>query len=184
MWLRQSANSRVGVHLDLDDLSLRPGESYRHVYVLEIEPIVQGCVDYEVLLQEGVCLDVHRVAGGFFVNVSAHARVYGPCARCLEETVLELEVEQEEFAPSAKGGWPETELSAFIEGLIVDVSGLAREAVVLAVPSQVLCSPTCKGLCPQCGQNLNKGQCSCHYEEVSDRWAKLRELRFSREDEA
>lgn len=170
--------------LDLDDLSLRAGESYRRIYALDIEPIVQGGVEYEVLLRDGVCVEVRRVAGGFFVHVSAHARVYGPCTRCLEETVLDLEVKQEEFAPSAKGGWPESELSAFIDGLIVDVAGLAREAVVLAVPPQVVCSPMCRGLCPHCGRNLNQGQCACPGGEIDERWGKLRELRFPREDKA
>jgi len=169
----------VEVFLDLDDLSLRPGESYHRTYCLEIEPIVQGGVNYEVLLRDGVFIEVQRVAGGFFVNLSAHARVYGPCTRCLEETVLDLEVEQQEFAPSAQGGWPESELSEFINGLIVDIAGLAREAVVLAVPAQVICSPSCRGLCPYCGQDLNRGQCTCQQEKIDERWGKLRELRLS-----
>ena len=85
-----------------------------------------------MLVPDGVHVAVDRVAGGYLVNVDLDAKVYGPCARCLGEAVLEVHAEQQEFAPTAKDGWEETETSEFIEDLVVDVDGLAREALVLA----------------------------------------------------
>lgn len=164
------------VYLDLTDLGLRSGDRHECRYSLDLEPIVLGGVDYEVLLPNGVDVTADRVAGGFLVTVSADAKVYGPCARCLAEAVLEVRAEQQEFAPTAQDGWEETELSAFIEELVVDVSGVAREAVVLALPPQVVCSSECRGLCPQCGQNLNKVTCDCAVQQVDERWGRLRDL--------
>ena len=163
--------------LDLDDLSLRTGERYERVCSLDVDPLVLGGAAYEVLLPAGVAVVVDRVAGGFMVTVSAEARVYGPCARCLAEAVLEVRAEEQEFAPTARDGWEGSELSAFIEDLVVDVSGLTREAIVLALPEQLVCSPECRGLCPQCGQDLNRGECSCEPVQTDGRWGKLRELR-------
>lgn len=167
--------------VDLNDLSLRTGERYERTYPLDMEPVSLGGVAYQALLPDGVTVTVDRVAGGFLVAVSAVARVYGPCARCLAETVVEVRAEQQEFTPTARDGWEGSELSAFIDDLVVDVSGLVREAVVLALPEQLVCSAECKGLCPQCGQDLNKGECSCDRSQVDERWEKLRELPVSDE---
>jgi uncharacterized protein len=155
------------MHLDLEHLSLRGGERHEYVSPLDTSPVVLGGADYQILLPDGIRVVVDRVAGGFLVEVSAEARVYGPCARCLNEVALEVRAEQQEFAPTATGGWKESELSAFIDDLVVDVGGIAREAVILAIPSQVLCSPSCKGLCPHCGHELNRGSCGCAALEIS-----------------
>lgn len=169
--------------LDLNGLALRPGELYDRNYAVEVAPVTLGGTRYDVLLPSGADVAVHRVAGGFLVNISAAVKLYGPCARCLKEVALEVQAEQQEFAPSAKGGWEETELSVFIKDLVVDLSGLIREAVVLALPAQVICSSSCKGLCPQCGKDLNLGPCECADEEADERWNRLKELKFDGEGE-
>ena len=43
----------------------------------------------------------------------------------------------------------------------VSLGEMLREQVILEVPMQPLCSLECKGLCPQCGENLNRKQCHC-----------------------
>ena len=49
----------------------------------------------------------------------------------------------------------------------VDLTGDIRESMLLAIPSYPVCSPDCKGLCSQCGFNLNRGQCACRPRETS-----------------
>ena len=173
-----TATAGTAVLLDLKELSLRGGDHFEQVFALEVAPITLGGSRHQVLVPDGVTVGVDRVAGGYLVNVSADAKIYGPCARCLKEVVLTVHAEQQEFAPTAKDGWQETELSPFIQDLVLDVSGLVREAIVLAVPAQVVCAPDCKGLCPECGQDLNAGRCECATDEPDERWAKLRDMRF------
>ena len=146
------------------------------IYPLELAPIVLGGAEYRVLVPGGVHVAVDRVTGGYLVSVALGAKVYGPCARCLSEAVLEVHAEQQEFAPTAKEGWEETDASAFIKDLVVDVDGLAREALVLALPAQVVCSAACRGLCALCGKDLNKGPCGCAEEEIDERWSRLKDL--------
>jgi uncharacterized protein len=43
----------------------------------------------------------------------------------------------------------------------VDLTGDIREDILLNLPVFPVCSPGCKGLCPQCGKNWNKGRCTC-----------------------
>ena len=164
--------------LDLTDLSLRGGERHEHRCSIDVAPVVLGGVCYQALLPEGATVTVDRVAGGFLVGVSMEARVYGPCARCLDEVVLEIHAEEQEFAATAKDGWQETDLSAFIKDLVVDVSGLVREALVLALPAQLVCAESCKGLCAQCGKDLNVGECGCDSGGCDVRWEKLNDLRL------
>jgi uncharacterized protein len=52
-----------------------------------------------------------------------------------------------------------------------------REQVLLAVPLKTICRDDCKGLCAQCGKNLNEGACSCEDGEEDPRWAALREIK-------
>jgi uncharacterized protein len=167
----------ASVFLDLKDLGLRGGDRNERTYSLELEPVVLGGAGYDVLLPEGVTVVVDRVAGGFLVTISTDARVYGPCVRCLAEVTVEVRAEQQEFAATARDGWEESDLSAFIEDMVVDVSSVAREAIVLALPGKMLCSPGCKGLCPQCGLDLNAGTCECTAGRGDERWAKLERLR-------
>jgi uncharacterized protein len=164
--------------LDLTDLALRTGERHERSYPVELAPILLGGVSYEVLLPQGVTVAVDRVAGGFLITVSTDAKVYGPCARCLSEVVLEVRAEQQEFAPTAQNRWEESDLSAFIDDMVVDVAGIAREAVILSLPAQVVCSPECLGLCPQCGKDLNQGPCECAPPGGDERWGALKDLRL------
>lgn len=46
-------------------------------------------------------------------------------------------------------------------GTEIDLTEHVREEILLTAPSKFLCEEECKGLCPQCGANLNEGQCAC-----------------------
>ena len=69
------------------------------------------------------------------------------------EVAFSLEVEADEFA---------------------DLTEELRECIILSFPSNPLCSEDCKGLCPHCGADLNKGPCHCRPTEGGDlRWGGL-----------
>jgi uncharacterized protein len=58
----------------------------------------------------------------------------------------------------------------------IDVGTVIREDIVLNRPMQVLCEPNCEGLCPECGQNLNEGDCGHDQESVDPRLSKLQDM--------
>ena len=107
------------------------------------------------------------------------------CARCLEP--LRQDVKREFdllYRPlGADAGRDElsvTDAEAEIgyyqgDGLLLE--DVLREQVLLALPLKVTCRLDCKGLCPQCGKNLNQEQCSCKNELEDPRWAALKEVR-------
>ena len=58
----------------------------------------------------------------------------------------------------------------------VDLRETVREAIILAIPIKPLCDPDCRGLCTQCGANLNEEICGCKTDEHDDRWEGLKGL--------
>jgi uncharacterized protein len=60
----------------------------------------------------------------------------------------------------------------------LDLRGWVRDALRLALPEQITCTPECLGLCPQCGIDLNDDPSHAHEREPDPRWAKLSELKF------
>ena len=80
--------------------------------------------------------------------------------------------------PTHPEEWDEADLSPFIEDFVADIAALAREAIVLALPGQILCREECPGLCPQCGGALDgDDRCSCEASPLDPRWEALRRLK-------
>ncbi len=60
----------------------------------------------------------------------------------------------------------------------VDLTDDIREEVLLKLPPYPVCQPECKGLCPQCGRNLNDGACGCKAPKDDLRWSGLDDLKL------
>jgi len=107
------------------------------------------------------------------------------CARCLEPVPQDVKREFELLyrplgADAGKDELSVTDAEAEIgyyqgEGLALE--DVLREQILLALPLKVTCRADCKGLCPQCGKNLNQEQCSCSTEVEDPRWAALKDVR-------
>ena len=68
-------------------------------------------------------------------------------------------------------------------GDLIQTENELREAVMLDLPAQPLCSEQCQGLCPQCGKNLNEGACDCDKSalEISAWKSALQEIKLKSE---
>jgi len=122
-------------------------------------------------------LDISRMTGGgYALRLRFEAGLSGPCMRCLEAAAPVVAVDVREV--HQPGGGEELQ-SPYVSEQDLDLAGWARDAYALALPSQVVCTPECAGLCPECGTNLNRAEADHHHDAAPDpRWAKLRELRF------
>lgn len=124
-----------------------------------------------------VRLDISRMTGdGWALRLRFTARLDGPCMRCLEAARPGVEVDAREVQQT--GGGEELE-SPYVDELeALDLHAWARDALALALPAQITCRADCRGLCPQCGVNLNADPEHQHEREPDPRWAKLSEIRF------
>lgn len=107
------------------------------------------------------------------------------CSRCLQtvQNFLEFPFQAVFVTPEnyteereAQVGIEDLEISIF-GGDRIDLTKLAREQILLALPAQVFCLEDCKGLCQKCGANKNLINCSCEEKEVDPRWAALKDLK-------
>jgi uncharacterized protein len=112
------------------------------------------------------------------------------CARCLAPVVEDVEREFDLlYRPQgADAGQEELSFSAgdaeigYYQGTGLLLEDALREQVLLAVPLKAICRDDCKGLCPQCGADLNLTQCSCQVSAGDPRWGALKEFRSKLED--
>ncbi|MCI5127310.1 MAG: DUF177 domain-containing protein [Candidatus Electrothrix sp. AUS3] len=64
-----------------------------------------------------------------------------------------------------------------VEEPVVDIADLLRQQLYLAIPEKKICFQECKGLCPQCGTDLNSNECSCATETGNSPFAVLASLK-------
>jgi uncharacterized protein len=123
-----------------------------------------------------------RVKGRLSVEMEAD------CDRCLEAARFPVDSDFELYYRPVAEGYGEEVTGAdlaideseaemgFYEGDGIELNDALREFVILSLPMQRVCSETCKGICPECGQNRNQKDCGCHTGAVDDRWAALKKL--------
>ena len=97
------------------------------------------------------------------------------CSRCCEPFNKDFAYR---FNHILVASLPEGQDDDYIEApdYMLDTDALLRDDILLELPSKFLCKDTCKGLCPKCGKNLNKGKCGCPEKEVDPRLAVLSKL--------
>jgi uncharacterized protein len=164
--------------MDLAALHLRPGEGRRIELAVDVDDIAFGGQSYALQPRTvDVVLDISRMSGeGYAMRLRTTAQLAGPCMRCLDDAALPVEVDAREV--DAPGGGDELS-SPYVTDEDLDVTAWTRDAIVLALPPQVLCRPDCLGLCPVCGENLNDaGPDHAHERAPDPRWDKLSELKF------
>lgn len=126
---------------------------------------------------------MRRTNQGLLVDGWVELTLELSCSRCLKTFEQPMHVNfEEQFYPTVDviTGMP---LDPFDEDEIfpidahheVDLTEAVRQNVLLALPMVTICQEDCKGLCPQCGQDLNLGSCECK-PEVDARLSVLKQL--------
>ena len=107
------------------------------------------------------------------------------CARCLEPVPQQVERSFDLLYRPLGTDAGRDELSVtdaeaeigYYQGGGILLEDVLREQVLLALPLKITCRQDCKGLCPQCGKNLNQDACSCVIPVEDPRWAALKDIR-------
>jgi uncharacterized protein len=125
---------------------------------------------------EPIALDVElqAVNDGIVVVGTVRGTWAGECRRCLKDARGEVVAEVQEVYERD----PVEGETRKLDGIEVDLTELARDAVLLELPLAPVCRDDCAGLCPQCGVDLNDSTCECVVETKDPRWAALEQVRF------
>lgn len=143
--------------------------------VVRVDELSFGGQTYSAGGQAEVRLDVSRTMSGYALRLRFQPDLSGPCMRCLEEAGDSVDVDAREIH---QPGEVQELLFPYVEDSTLDLRGWARDALALALPTQIFCDADCLGLCVRCGENLNRNPDHVHESEPDPRWAKLSELKL------
>ena len=141
--------------------------------------------DYRVTSPVRLAADVQKIDGNAFgVSGRVQATLELVCSRCVDpfEVPVDAHFDLRYVPHTDNAGDPEQEIgeddltTAYYREGMLDLIDLMREQFVLALPMKPLCREDCRGLCPECGTNLNKGQCDCAPRWEDPRLAALKSL--------
>jgi uncharacterized protein len=171
------------MHLSLRSLQ----DAHEHIeqrYERSLFPGAEGD-PFRVVAPVVLAFDIDRQeTGRYRVNGRLSGELELACSRCLEPFTLPVTTTFDlRYVPRTENvGEGEQEVqeddltTAFYSDDRIDLGELITEQFQLALPMKPLCSDGCRGLCPQCGTNLNTGSCDCGPRWIDPRLAVLKNL--------
>jgi uncharacterized protein len=173
------------MNIHISQISKDEGLAVHHLYP-EGEPALEG---QESRIVGQTALNVHAAREGEKVKMigSVNATVQIECDRCLTPVIVPIDQSFDLLYIPPLSAQEEKELgdkdlsTAFYHNQTIDCDDLVREQIELTLPMARLCADVCRGLCPDCGANLNEGECACSDERIDPRWGALKE--FKKTDE-
>ncbi len=161
--------------------------------LLDLKPLFAGSrnelsVDHEMDLSELSFLGVKPLRSPVAINgkivsragiveaqLSCKVSYVGFCDRCLKETVIDYVANINRTIVSSLENEDNDDITV-VPDMQLDLDDFCYADIVMSLPTKVLCNDSCRGLCPDCGKNLNEGDCGCSKREVDPRLAALTEL--------
>ena len=148
----------------MDELKIRPSDLLNG---LEIERVIGSYtvkgVEKDVLSQKlNISYHAALLAEEVLVTGQVQGEIELSCYSCNErfKTPIQFQIVQS--------------FPANVE--VIDLEEEIRQLLILELPDRPLCREDCRGLCPQCGKNLNIGACGCVIETPIGPWGKLKDL--------
>ena len=161
--------------------------------IFDIEEIGDEGLSFSLLLnknqleidQAGLSVKVNIAVSGTLTRVGEDVYLKGKvmtdvvasCSRCLDKLSCPIDSDLKSHFVSSDSqciSVGEVELHAsdvdieIYENQQIDLTQSIRDGILLAVPVICLCKKNCKGICSQCGKNLNQGLCKCSNESFVD----------------
>jgi uncharacterized protein len=128
-------------------------------------------------------LELTKVHGEIIITGSVNVELELECSRCLKKFRRAInEPVHVVYHPLDEIGADRHELKedemdmGFYRGEELDLKELVREQIVLSIQMKPLCDENCRGICAQCGTDLNTGTCNCGTGRIDSRLEVLKKL--------
>ena len=133
----------------------------------------------ELVVPCRVVVDYRQSQGVFYLHGAVDADVAVVCHRCLEPVTAHVNGDFDVIVRRGESSGVEGEdvITLGAHEHEVPMEPLVHETVVVNAPMVVACRDDCRGLCPNCGVNLNTGSCDCG-EAGDSRWDALRRMKL------
>ena len=142
---------------------------------------------YRIVQPVTLDFDIHKDKDRFRLEGTVRTELELSCSRCLEPFRLPVDAAFDlRYLPASAMSTEEERAveeedleTSYYRDEQIDLNELIREQFYLALPMKPLCQDECRGLCPQCGTNLNSGACDCTAEWKDPRLAPLEAIKRS-----
>lgn len=166
--------------LNLSDVLGEQHKTIEREIPVEMTEISHESFTYPILSKDLLSLKIEHIKNReLLITGTCRLIVEIPCDRCLEpvETELMLDFSKDVDLDVPDGEQPEElDETNYIDGYELDVEQLLCNEVLIGWPTKILCSDDCKGICNICGQNLNRGACSCEDTSLDPRMSVIRDI--------
>ncbi|MBQ0111055.1 MAG: DUF177 domain-containing protein [Oscillospiraceae bacterium] len=105
--------------------------------------------------------EIKRRAGVVFFDATALVTVTAPCDRCCTECDEVLTLKLSQVIVKQLENEDDSDSYVLSPDMKIDLYDFIFGETVMNLPSLHLCKDDCKGLCPDCGANLNTQNCNC-----------------------
>jgi len=120
---------------------------------------------------------VDKFEDSFRVKLNIKMDVIEQCDKCLEEFNSGFDETGEQIYQIGEGEFTDDDIEILPKNTReIDLSKLINEVFLINSPIQKICMENCRGLCPNCGKDLNKTTCDCKHESIDPRLEKLKSL--------
>ena len=160
------------MQIHLSDISSSEGMRIQKTAEFGMDTITFQSGSFPVLAKEPIELTITNTGDrNLEIRGTGKITVGIPCDRCLEPvaTVFDMKLTDEDRVN-------DLDESSYLTGMDLDVDQLVYLEVLMSWPLKVLCREDCKGICSQCGKNLNDGPCGCVEEPKDPRMAAISDI--------
>ena len=166
--------------LNLSDVLSEQHKTIEKDIAIEMESFRSKLGTYPVVEKDPLSVKVEHVKNRELL-ISGKGRIVLeiPCDRCLEPVKTELILDfTKDVDLNVSDGEQTEELDEtnYIDGYALDVEQLLYNEILIGLPTKILCSEDCKGICNVCGQNLNQGTCDCEDTSLDPRMSVIRDV--------
>lgn len=163
------------MQLDFKNLFNSGSEIINFDYILKLDDFIYSTYNP---LKNGAKVKgkAYNRAGVVYLDVNVEFDFFGFCDRCAEPIEKHYTLDFNKIIVShLENNNDDYDDYIVIENGILNLDELIDEEIQLFLPLKMLCDVDCKGLCYQCGKNLNFEKCDCK-KDVDPRMQVLLQL--------
>lgn len=168
------------MQIHLSEISSSEGKVVQTTVEFEMDTISFQQGSFPVLDKEPIELTISNTGNKVLEIEGACSVAVGiPCDRCLENVSVDIPLQFKrklDMKLTDEERIHDLDESSYLTGMDLDVDRLVYLEVLMNWPLKVLCKEDCKGICSQCGKNLNEGSCDCVEEPKDPRMAAISDI--------
>ncbi|HOW23561.1 MAG TPA: DUF177 domain-containing protein [Sedimentibacter sp.] len=158
----------INKFLSSDDVSLKVNENFT---INDEEFLKEARLDKNVLITG----EIYKIKDSLTFSGKLEYVITVECARCLKE--FDKKIETKFLADLVEEEDMESDnLQMVITDGTIKMDEAIKQLIYLSMPMKSLCRDDCKGICPNCGVNLNEETCQCENSITDPRFDKLKDL--------